>query len=276
MNRFIRPEGQRRSRHVAERFGSAVNYHNKALLQQHVAEELADRLHDYPLPERPRVLEIGCGTGFLSRHLLRQWPEGEFLFTDIAPEMIKRCQSHLADIPGDKNFAVMDGELNALTGGFDLVVSSLAFQWFEDLSHGLMGLSDLLRHNGLLAFATLGEETFQEWQALCERNNAPFGRPDYPHRQALIKMLPQGGEGDVEEDRIPVDHASVLGFLRTLKAVGAHLPAEQHRPVSAATMRRLIHATRGQASAGRDHGFQVTYHVLYGFFTRSEDERPIH
>ncbi|MEG3641153.1 malonyl-ACP O-methyltransferase BioC [Magnetococcus sp. PR-3] len=265
-----RGEGNRNGR-VGKNFGRALNYHRKALVQQHVADELADRLGDFPLPDNPRILEIGCGTGFLSRHLARQWPEAEFIFTDIAPQMVQRCQSHLSDLPGKRRFMVMDGEHCSISGPFDLVVSSLAMQWFQDLPGSLQSLTSLLKTNGLLAFATLGDETFREWQGVCAQYGAPFGRPDYPDADQLQAMWPTGGEGDVEEDHIPVAHASGHGFLRALREVGAHQPSGHHRPVSAALMRRMLQATQGG-----QHGFTVTYHVLYGFYTRSLDDRPIH
>ena len=82
-----------RSAAVAQSFGArAATYDEHADLQRGVAERLA-RL----LPQRasPRVLELGCGTGLFSRHLLARYPDGTFLLTDLAPSMVEQCRRNL-------------------------------------------------------------------------------------------------------------------------------------------------------------------------------------
>ena len=49
-----------------------------------------------PSLNSPRVLELGCGTGLFSRHLLRRYPEGRFVLSDAAPAMIAECRRNLA------------------------------------------------------------------------------------------------------------------------------------------------------------------------------------
>ena len=62
----------RRSAEVATSFGArAGSYELHADLQRGVAERLARLL---PPLDAPRVLELGCGTGLLSRHLIERYP----------------------------------------------------------------------------------------------------------------------------------------------------------------------------------------------------------
>ena len=54
-----------------------------------------------PELERPRVLELGCGTGLFSRHLVQLYPHGHFVLTDVAPAMIAECRRNVAGLgPG--------------------------------------------------------------------------------------------------------------------------------------------------------------------------------
>src|SRR3546814_9147356 len=79
------------------------------------------------LPLVPRILEIGCGTGLLTRDIRTQWLEAELTVTDLAPEMVERAarDPRLAG-----TFFTMDGEWPCFEGQwFDLIISSLAFQW---------------------------------------------------------------------------------------------------------------------------------------------------
>src|SRR6476620_11570663 len=94
------PMLSRRSAEIAASFGArAKSYERHAGLQRAVADRLA-RL----LPERkqPNVLELGCGTGLFSRHLLARYPEGRFLFTDLAPSMVEQCRMNLAGAGGKR------------------------------------------------------------------------------------------------------------------------------------------------------------------------------
>ena len=71
---------------VAQSFAAASpNYEDAADFQRLVADRLAGKIAGAPLPRRPRILEIGCGTGFLTRSLSQRLPAARWLVTDIAP-----------------------------------------------------------------------------------------------------------------------------------------------------------------------------------------------
>jgi len=99
---------------IARSFDSAArSYDAHAPVQRRVARQLARHIASLPLPARPRILEIGCGTGFLSGALFARYPEGRFVFTDLSPAMARRCREKLARRGGHAQFAVMDGEFPA-------------------------------------------------------------------------------------------------------------------------------------------------------------------
>ena len=99
---------------IAARFGgSAGIYDRHASLQARVARRLGALL---PASRAPRVLEIGCGTGFFTQHLLRRYPDGDFLITDIAPEMLAICRQRVTINGRALHFALLDGEVDAANG----------------------------------------------------------------------------------------------------------------------------------------------------------------
>src|ERR671919_2334756 len=56
-------------------------------------------LADIPFPARARVLEVGCGTGVLTR-ALAQWPDvGEVVGVDPAPSLLSKARALAADLP---------------------------------------------------------------------------------------------------------------------------------------------------------------------------------
>ena len=248
---------------IARSFDSAArSYDAHAPVQRRVARQLARHIASLPLPARPRILEIGCGTGFLSGALFARYPEGRFVFTDLSPAMARRCREKLARRGGHAQFAVMDGEFPAAGAAFDLVASSLAFQWFLELPDAIARLAACLRPGGRLAFATLGSESLAEWRALHRAAGLPFGGLEFPTASGLLGMA-QGPKhrlrGAVTEQRVVRRYPDPLAFLRELKSLGAGTPGRDAMP-GAAGLRRVLR----QAEAGR--GFPVTYHVLYGSF----------
>lgn len=243
----------RRKDRIARAFSShAGAYDVAADVQWLVARRLADRIETGALHPPARVLEIGCGTGFLSARLAELYPDSALLLTDIAPSMLARCQARLGDRP---RFMLLDGERpEGIAERFDLIGSNLAFQWFVDLKGGLQRLSALLEPGGRLAFATLGKKAFAEWRAAHHALGLDCGTPQYPSMDDF--PWPSGLAHAMDEELVRQPYADGHDFVRTLKALGASEPAPGYRPLPPGPFRRLLASLEG--------GFTVTYHVLFG------------
>jgi malonyl-CoA O-methyltransferase len=242
-----------RKTRIAEAFSlQAEAYDGAAEVQKLVADELARRIGELSSVPPQRILEIGCGTGILSQRLADAFPHSEFLLTDVSPSMLNRCRSRLGDHYG---YQLVDGERpDKLPGSFDLIASSLAFQWFADLRGGLERLSRLLAPGGRMFFSTLGNQTFIEWRQVHAALGLPCGTPTYQSAKDL--PWPGGLFCSVDEQHIIQQHTSGLHFVKSLKLLGAREPVPGFRPLPPGTFRRLL--------ASVEDGISVTYHVLYG------------
>jgi SAM-dependent methyltransferase len=98
------------------------------------------------------VLEIGCGTGQLTRELAG----GALNLTaiDIGAAMVETARRNVADPMA--RFQISSFEDFADSGPFDLIVSATAFHWV-DPGIGLAKAARLLRPRGWLALLTTGE-----------------------------------------------------------------------------------------------------------------------
>lgn len=231
----------------------AVAYDEVARVQPIVASRLAAQLTDKPV----RVLEIGCGTGALSVLLAKKFPSSELVFTDISPVMLKVCETKLRS---KGVFRIMDGENpDPSLGCFDLIISSMAIQWFSDISQGLRRLSNLLTPGGTIGFSTLGKRNFFEWQDLLKKFNLPNGLHEYP--DAMTFPWPESLTGYIMEELITENHPSGEAFLKALKVIGAGTPCAGYRPLSRPELKGILSSTKA--------GFVTTYHILYGFSRRS-------
>jgi malonyl-CoA O-methyltransferase len=233
-----------RSAAIAQSFGAAAGtYDDHADLQRTVATRLARLL---PPLSAPRVLELGCGTGLFSRNLLARYPDGTFLFTNLAGAGGKRV-----------SFDIMDAARPTADGPFDLIAMSMTLHWLADPEAALDALPKRLAPNGVLIFATIGGESFPEWRDALVAQGLPIGLLDIPE-------LP----GIVDEEELVVD-ADTLGFLRRMKAIGSLTPREGYAPLTAGALRRAVRA------ADETHRGRITWHIVYGRLAASQSRPSI-
>lgn len=249
------PPHSRRSAAVTAAFdASAPSYEAHATLQRDVAAKLARLL---PEMHRPRVLELGCGTGLFSRHLVARYPEGRFLLTDTAPAMLAECRHNLAPaLCSDIGFELMDAGRPGGEGLFDLIATSMTLHWVSEPVASLERLRALLAPGGVLLYSALGPGSFTEWRAVLAAEGLPSGLAHLPR-------LP----GGIDEERLTPD-TSALSFLKRIKAVGGLTPREDYRPLPPGALRRAIRA----ADAAR--GGRITWHIVYGRMDSNPSTTP--
>lgn len=252
-----------RNARVGARFGAAAaRYDEHAPAQRITAQRLADAIGRLPLPPRPRILEIGCGTGLLTQALAARLGPADWTVTDISPAMLTRARQGPA-LPGNARYQVLDGERpDSLPGGYDLICSSLAVQWFGDLNAGLGRLAALLAPGGHLAVATLADGTFEEWRAAHRALGLAAAAPTYPPA-AAIRPTMGNLAGGVHSERLIQDHPDGLHFLKALKGIGATTPAPGTAPLGPAALRRVLAQFDQQ-------GATVTYHLAYGIWKKHD------
>lgn len=223
---------------IAAAFGRAAGYDEAAIVQHEAAERLAARIAGLSLPARPAILEIGCGTGFLTRALATAIGPARWTVSDIAPEMVERARAAL-DLAAD--YRVIDGEaVDPELGPFDLIVSNMAFQWFANLPDAVARLSALLAPGGAIAFSTMAADSFAEWTAVLAEEGAAAGMPDYPDEPTLASLVPPGFLGEIELVDFAQAQPDARSFLQRLKAIGAATPAPAYRQLSGAELRRAM------------------------------------
>jgi ubiquinone/menaquinone biosynthesis C-methylase UbiE len=116
-----------------------VNIHYDALLESQVP------------PTARRVLDVGCGDGFLAARLTRRVPDVTAL--DADGPVLERARARFAPAPirwmhGD----VMTADLPR--GGFDAVLSNAALHHIDDTRAALGRLAGLVRPGGTLGVVT--------------------------------------------------------------------------------------------------------------------------
>lgn len=254
-----------RKQRVRHAFDQADAYDENAFLQKQVARYLGAQIVRLGLNDDARILEVGCGTGFLAEAVLNQLRRPDWLMTDIAPAMVNRCRLRFRH---ERNFrfALLDGEnpkLPKREAPFDLVCSNLAAQWFADLPTALERLFAFVKPGGALVVSTLADGSLAEWVEAHSELGYVAGTPHYPGLSTLGAIELQGSQRQLDERRFLDRHANGLTFLRSLRAIGAGTPRDGHRPLCLSEMRKVIRQFEAK-------GASVTYHVAICSFTRCE------
>lgn len=253
-----------RRQQIARAFSTACDYDRHAHVQREVARHLAARIVQLKLPASPRILEIGCGTGYLTEALLESGIGGDWLVTDLSLQMLERCRSRIGEREGVR-YAILDGQRAhpEFAQQFDLVCSSLAVQWFESLQDSLGQMLSWLAPGGHCVFTTLGATTFSEWRAAHEREKLAAGTPELPSAAQLALILPQAQASPLVVEYYRQAHGTGAAFLKSLKAIGAGTPARQHTPLSPAQLKRVMCQFESAGAA-------ATYEILTCHYGRSD------
>ncbi len=236
---------------------AAATYDGWAVVQAPAAQKLVDSL---PAGFAPRtVLDVGCGTGSLTRRLTDRFPGTRIAGVDLAPAMVDTCRAawprHYFLCGDAEDF---DAEGNA----FDLVASSFAFQWFADKKGTLARFSLALVPGGILALAVPVAGTLYE---LSEAHEAALGRPlaalDYPPAADYVAWAETAGLAVVDAPVRPmiVHYPDALAALKSFKGIGAVFKGGA-KPLTPREVNRLTR-TYDERFRG-EHGVPVTYQVL--------------
>ena len=236
-----------RKQQVAKAFAAAAaTYDSAAQAQARAADRMTELVGGLALPAHPVVLEIGCGTGLLTRRLMPR-AGGDWLVTDLSPTMVEAAKAAVAAIEppcpasAAAQFRVMDGEHpDTPVGLFDLVVSNLAAQWFGDLGRAVNRLRAGLAPGGTLVLSTLGAGSFAQWQDAHRALGLSSGIPAYPDAGTLARQLPEGTR--LVTESITVRHENAHAFIAALKRIGAGTPAAGHRPLPPGSLRKVMRA----------------------------------
>jgi trans-aconitate 2-methyltransferase len=93
-----------------------------------------------------KVVDLGCGTGELTRRLADALPESDVLGLDLSTEMLDRAAQYAR-----AGLRFEHGDQANLSGSFDLIFSNAALQWSEDHPALLSHLYGCLAQGGQLA-----------------------------------------------------------------------------------------------------------------------------
>ena len=104
------------------------------------------------------ILELGCGTGLLTREAVENLEFENYTAIDIVPN----CENYIKQI--DKNIEFKHLEIESFKdfSKYDLVISNAAMQWVADFEKTVRNIFESMQVGSELIFTTFGKENFRE------------------------------------------------------------------------------------------------------------------
>lgn len=226
---------------------AALTYEKHASLQKKTANYLFNFVLPYFCNSPRSLLEVGCGTGFLSKLIAEKWPKSILTLADLSPAMIEVCRGKMG--PRIGHYLVGDGENDKFIGApFDLIFSNLTFQWFYDIQKGITNLWNQTQN---LAFSTLLKGSFNEWKKVdpsLEKNDFYLSEEELKnlccneYRARCFFCFSEESEY----------YSTPLDWMRHLKNIGANTPSFPHAPHPLFNLSKLF-----------PEGITINYRIAY-------------
>lgn len=228
---------------------SFPTYDSHAIVQREMAEKLTDYVFASCGEHYKSVLEIGCGTGFLTRHIVTDFKIKKLLINDISPEVI----GYVEKIAPYCNYLIGDMENITFDSKFDIITSNAAFQWAEDLETMINRFYNILKPDGVLAFTTFGERNFEQMTKIANRKLM------YKSLDELSTMF-NGFEVKILKEEInPMEFQTPIDVLRHIKNIGANAIASEFWTKGGLK----DFEGKYKDSFTTDNGVSLTYHPVY-------------
>ena len=248
---------QRWSRSSFDR--AAQRYDEAAVLQRHVGDELLDRCSNIRT-DGARVLDLGCGTGYLCRKLRLQAPKMITIGVDCSFSMSRYCLQHsFNSVCADAQRLPFEKE------SFDLIVSNLAIQWC-DYNQVFHEVARLLKPGGRWMFSSVGQDTLMELRSAWATVDDQQHVHEFADMHHLGDSMLLNGLKDpvLDVDRINMTYESVMTLLIDLRTLGVvNASASRHRGLTGRVkLKTMINAYESFRDA--DGLLPSTWEIIYG------------
>ncbi|MFI3215711.1 MAG: malonyl-ACP O-methyltransferase BioC [Methylococcales bacterium] len=238
---------------------AAKTYDSVASLQRQIGLDL---LNSQALDNlQGVVLDLGCGTGFLTQELAPHCHHASLIALDLSQMMLERCREKVGL---KSHYICADAEKLPLKAQcLNAIFSNVALQWCYPIDEALSELHRVLASEGTLLFSTFGSDT------LCELKAAWANVDDFVHVNDFYTLgdlqsaLENAGFVDItlKRTRYLRQYDNVLELMRELKHIGAHnVNQTRSKTLTSKKSLKTLISTYPKNEVG---GIDATFDVIY-------------
>lgn len=244
---------------LKERFRKAASsYDTEAVTQREIACKLWSMTQNLIDPaDCAEILEIGCGTGFLTRNYI------DHMGKQVTLNDIYDVSANFSDITKAR-FLIGDAEQTEWNNSFDLILSASAIQWFNNLDAFFAKCNESLNSEGVIALSTFGPQNFIEIRESGGKSLNYMSKTELTEKfSAHFDIL------YVYEETITLRFPDVRSILRHIKNTGV-----MGGLGNGASLRELIAFEKRFEAHWMHHDYApLTYHPVYLIGKKKEEKR---
>lgn len=179
------------------------------LISSYLLSHCSDRIPPGP------VLDLGAGTGVLTKRLTRFAEENQIIALDISESMLSKLRSKG---PKFKMICADIGSIPIVNSSIAFVASSTSLQWIEENQIPIF-LKEILKPGGVFAIAIILDGTFSELKkiksALLENSDLGLSLPKFSDIKESLK----------KENKLELIRFEKHNFLSTFNSMNELLKA---------------------------------------------------
>jgi len=253
---------------IGQRFSAAAEtYDRHARPQLALAQSVVSML---PETAPSHILELGAGTGQLTRLVAERFPHAQMDAIDLAEKMVAHSRAVFSDFPRI-NWIV--GDAQTYWGGrrYPLIISSSALHWVSNLRKTCENIFQCLEPGGTFALGMMLKGTLKELHGL-RREIAPEKTPEstlptYAETKACLQEAGFSFERrkHSEEEIIYPDAKAFLRAIHEQGVTGGKVSAG-NAPLSRSELSQLV--VDYQENFSTEGGIFATYETATFLLTK--------
>lgn len=231
-----------------KRFSNAAKtYDLHAAPQKELAKSITDLL---PSLVDPHILEIGSGTGVLTRMLIEKYPSSKIHAIDIADDMVRLCKREFSSF-NNVSWEVADGETYQDNCTYDLISSSASLHWTMNIFDTLSNIYNYLKPGGYFILGMMLKGTLSELRSLRKniapnkgngpilpskkemdsyihaigfdiiKNNHSFKKIEYKNTQTFFSSIHEQGVTPLQKNDFPLNRSELIDLINCYQKLNA-------------------------------------------------------
>lgn len=250
---------------IARQFSrAALHYDALAQVQLDIALDAKAMLP----PHSASLLDIGCGTGRITRQLGQL--NTQILAMDLAYGMLQQASLNTAR-QSAKNITWVQGDAEQLpvkNHSLDTVFSSMALQWCPSPERVMSELYRVLVPQGQVVLAMMVQGSFSELVQSWAKIDAGCHVNQFYSAEVWLQAMQKSGlRGSIKQQCYQTWHPNIRHLLGSIKGVGANVLLDNKQPLT-----KGMPVNRQQLSVlemfyfsqfGANQQLPLSYHIVF-------------
>jgi len=245
---------------------SAHSYDKHSMLQELISKKLLVRLSQLNIFPK-NILDLGSGTGLNGLYFDKKYKKSHIINYDFAENMLvnarKKKPNIIKNILGRNKLSYVCGDIEELCfapNSFDLIWSSSALQWCNDLPKILSMIETILRPGGLFIFSSFGPNTLKELR-MIDNNSVNMFTDINSITNMLVSNKLLNPLLDAED--FIISYSTIEKFFKDIKGIGASSSSSQLSK-GLGGKSKIIKIKKAYEKLRVEGKLPVTYEVIYG------------